>query len=114
MLHHIGQDTHVGRRMSAFRAGSGGGFAVMEAAEDPFVPSSMTLMGGPIDTRINPTAVNQLAMERPLKWFKDNVIMTVPWPQAGFMRPVYPGFLQLSGFMSMNLDRHLIAHKQIL
>ncbi len=72
----------------------------------------MTLMGGPIDTRINPTAVNQLAMERPLKWFKDNVIMTVPWPQAGFMRPVYPGFLQLSGFMSMNLDRHLIAHKQ--
>lgn len=111
MLHHIGPDTHVVAvcqpSVPVLAA-----VAVMEAAEDPFVPSSMTLMGGPIDTRINPTAVNQLAMERPLKWFKDNVIMTVPWPQAGFMRPVYPGFLQLSGFMSMNLDRHLIAHKQ--
>ena len=67
----------------------------------------MTLMGGPIDTRINPTAVNQLAQDRPLAWFEDNVIMPVPWPQPGFMRPVYPGFLQLSGFMSMNLDRHM-------
>jgi poly(3-hydroxybutyrate) depolymerase len=71
----------------------------------------MTLMGGPIDTRINPTAVNQLAVTRPLSWFEENVIMPVPWPQPGFMRPVYPGFLQLSGFMSMNLDRHMIAHK---
>lgn len=111
MLHHIGPDTHVVAvcqpSVPVLAA-----VALMEAADDPFIPSSMTLMGGPIDTRINPTAVNQLAMERPLKWFKDNVIMTVPWPQAGFMRPVYPGFLQLSGFMSMNLDRHLIAHKE--
>ncbi|MFD1747228.1 polyhydroxyalkanoate depolymerase [Rhizobium helianthi] len=111
MLHHLGPDTHVVAvcqpSVPVLAA-----VAVMEAAADPFVPSSMTLMGGPIDTRINPTAVNQLAQDRPLKWFKDNVIMTVPWPQAGFMRPVYPGFLQLSGFMSMNLDRHLIAHKE--
>jgi poly(3-hydroxybutyrate) depolymerase len=85
--------------------------ALMEAAGDPRSPATMTLMGGPIDTRINPTAVNMLAKERPLEWFADNVIMPVPWPQPGFMRPVYPGFLQLSGFMSMNLDRHMIAHK---
>ncbi len=86
--------------------------AVMEANQDPALPATMTLMGGPIDTRINPTAVNQLAQEHPLEWFRDNVIMTVPWPQPGVMRRVYPGFLQLSGFMSMNLDRHLTAHKE--
>lgn len=85
--------------------------AVMEANGDPLAPASMTLMGGPIDTRINPTAVNELAQNKPLDWFRDNVIMNVPWPQPGFMRSVYPGFLQLSGFMSMNLDRHMIAHK---
>lgn len=86
--------------------------ALMEAAGDPMTPSSMVLMGGPIDTRENPTAVNNLAQEKPLEWFRDNVIMNVPWPHPGFMRPVYPGFLQLSGFMSMNLDRHISAHKE--
>lgn len=86
--------------------------ALMEAAGDPLAPSSMVLMGGPIDTRENPTAVNNLAQEKPLEWFRDNVIMNVPWPHPGFMRPVYPGFLQLSGFMSMNLDRHISAHKE--
>jgi poly(3-hydroxybutyrate) depolymerase len=86
--------------------------ALMEMANDPLAPASMTLMGGPIDTRINPTAVNAMAQDRPLSWFKDNVIMSVPWPQPGCMRPVYPGFLQLSGFMSMNLDRHVTAHKE--
>jgi poly(3-hydroxybutyrate) depolymerase len=86
--------------------------AVMEQLGDPLAPASMTLMGGPIDTRINPTAVNKLAMEKPLTWFEDNVIMQVPWPQPGVMRSVYPGFLQLSGFMSMNLDRHVVAHKE--
>ncbi|WP_429924331.1 polyhydroxyalkanoate depolymerase [Agrobacterium vitis] len=85
--------------------------AWMEAENDEFVPSSMTLMGGPIDTRINPTAVNELAKNKPIEWFEENVIMNVPWPQPGFLRPVYPGFLQLSGFMSMNLDRHMIAQK---
>ena len=110
MLHHLGPDTHVVAvcqpSVPVLAAA-----AVMEAAGDPLVPSSMTLMGGPIDTRINPTAVNQLAKDKPLEWFADNVVMNVPWPQPGFMRPVYPGFLQLSGFMSMNLDRHMIAQK---
>ena len=110
MLHHLGPNTHVVAvcqpAVPVLAAA-----AVMERRGDPLSPSSMTLMGGPIDTRINPTAVNQLATERPLEWFADNVIMPVPWPQPGFMRPVYPGFLQLSGFMSMNLDRHMIAHK---
>ena len=110
MLHHLGPDTHViavcQPSVPVLAA-----VAVMESAGDPFVPASMTLMGGPIDTRINPTAVNELAKNKPLDWFKDNVIMNVPWPQPGFMRAVYPGFLQLSGFMSMNLDRHMIAQK---
>jgi poly(3-hydroxybutyrate) depolymerase len=86
--------------------------AIMEARQDPMLPASMILMGGPIDTRIEPTAVNKLATEHPLEWFRDNVIMTVPFPQPGFMRPVYPGFLQLSGFMSMNMDRHVMAHRE--
>ena len=85
--------------------------ALMEARGDKNAPSTMTLMGGPIDTRINPTAVNDLAEEKPLEWFRDNVIMSVPFPNAGFGRRVYPGFLQLAGFMSMNLDRHMIARK---
>ena len=110
MIHHLGADTHVVAvcqpSVPVLAA-----VAVMEANGDPLYPSSMTLMGGPIDTRSNPTAVNELAQNKPLDWFKDNVIMNVPWPQPGFMRAVYPGFLQLSGFMSMNLDRHMIAHK---
>ncbi|MBB4186657.1 polyhydroxyalkanoate depolymerase [Sinorhizobium terangae] len=111
MVHFLGPDTHViGVCQPAVPVLAA--VSLMEAAEDPLAPASMTLMGGPIDTRINPTAVNQLAKERPIEWFRDNVIMPVPWPQPGFMRMVYPGFLQLSGFMSMNLDRHLIAHKE--
>ena len=110
MLHFLGPDTHViavcQPAVPVLAA-----VALMEANDDPLSPSSMTLMGGPIDTRINPTAVNQLAKEKPLSWFRDNVVMPVPFPQAGFMRPVYPGFLQLSGFMSMNLDRHMTATK---
>ncbi|MEM1046359.1 MAG: polyhydroxyalkanoate depolymerase [Pseudomonadota bacterium] len=86
--------------------------ARMEEDKDPYSPLSMTLMGGPIDTRINPTEVNKLAETRPIEWFRRNVIMKVPYPQTGFMRDVYPGFLQLSGFMSMNLDRHMVAHRE--
>ncbi|TPW28384.1 polyhydroxyalkanoate depolymerase [Pararhizobium mangrovi] len=85
--------------------------ALMEEDGDQHAPASMTLMGGPIDTRRTPTAVNDLAMEHPIDWFYDNVIMPVPWPHEGFMREVYPGFLQLSGFMSMNLDKHMSAQK---
>ncbi|ODN68828.1 polyhydroxyalkanoate depolymerase [Methylobrevis pamukkalensis] len=85
--------------------------AVMNAAGSPAAPLSMTLMGGPVDTRCNPTAVNRLAEQKGTDWFERNVVMKVPFPNPGMMRDVYPGFLQLTGFMSMNLDRHLGAHK---
>jgi poly(3-hydroxybutyrate) depolymerase len=85
----------------------------MEADGDPHVPLSMVLMGGPVDTRVNPTAVNTLAERRGIGWFRRNLITKVPFPNAGFMRDVYPGFLQLNGFVSMNLDRHIEAHKQL-
>lgn len=84
--------------------------AVMARRDDPCQPSSLTLMGGPIDTRRNPTQVNELAMNRPLSWFESQVISRVPFPNPGFMREVYPGFVQLTGFMQMNLDRHISAH----
>lgn len=87
--------------------------AVMEAEKDPYFPTSMTLMGGPIDTRRNPTAVNELAEKKGINWFRSHVISKVPFPHPGFMRNVYPGFLQLTGFMSMNLDRHMDAHKDL-
>jgi poly(3-hydroxybutyrate) depolymerase len=87
--------------------------ALMESVRDPFVPLSMTLMGGPIDTRSNPTTVNKVAEERGIDWFRSHVITRVPFPHPGFMRDVYPGFLQLNGFVSMNLDRHIDAHKNL-
>ena len=85
--------------------------ALMEADNDPYVPHSMVLMGGPIDTRVSPNAVDNLAESHGLDWFRRHVITKVPFPHPGFMRDVYPGFLQLSGFVSMNLDRHLEAHR---
>jgi poly(3-hydroxybutyrate) depolymerase len=87
--------------------------AVMSRRKHPAAPTAMILMGGPIDTRRNPTAVNQLAMTRSLDWFRRHVIVKVPFPNAGFMRDVYPGFLQLTGFMTMNLDRHIDAHREL-
>ena len=84
--------------------------AHMANTDCPCQPASMTLMGGPIDTRRNPTSVNELAEKRSLAWFEHNVVSTVPLPHAGFMRPVYPGFMQLTGFMTMNLERHMNAH----
>ncbi|ACB96882.1 polyhydroxyalkanoate depolymerase [Beijerinckia indica] len=84
--------------------------ARMEAQNDPAVPASMTLMGGPIDTRRSPTAVNLLARERGMPWFRENCIHVVPYSYPGFGRSVYPGFLQLAGFMAMNIDRHVTAH----
>jgi poly(3-hydroxybutyrate) depolymerase len=70
-------------------------------------------MGGPIDTRRNPTAVNRLAREKGVDWFRRSVVMKVPPPHAGALRDVYPGFLQLGGFMTMNLDRHIDAHREL-
>jgi len=84
--------------------------ALLEAAPAARRPKSITLMGGPIDTRESPTDVNLYAAKHDLDWFRRNAIMTVPLPHPGFLRQVYPGFLQLSGFMSMNFDRHLSAH----
>ena len=86
--------------------------AIMNAAKDPLSPKSMTLIGGPIDTREAPTKVNQNAMEHPGVWFENRVITRVPMNHPGFMRKVYPGFIQLMSFISMNLDRHIDSHKQ--
>ena len=109
MCHALGPDVHLlavcQPSVPVFAA-----VAVMHDNDDPFVPLSMTLMGGPIDTRESPTEVNKLATERGTEWYERNVITTVPWPHAGVLRRVYPGFVQLSGFMAMNLDRHMDAH----
>ncbi|MBS1239943.1 MAG: hypothetical protein H6R45_649 [Proteobacteria bacterium] len=84
--------------------------AIMGLEEHPCRPASLTMMGGPIDTRASPTSVNDVAMERPLSWFRDNVITTVPLAYPGAGRKVYPGFLQLAGFIAMNLGSHLLSH----
>jgi poly(3-hydroxybutyrate) depolymerase len=112
ILHFLGGDTHViavcQPSVPVLAA-----VAAMEAAGDPNVPHSMILMGGPIDTRVNPTGVNKLAETRGIDWFRRHVITMVPFPHPGFMRHVYPGFLQLHGFVSMNLDRHIEAHRRL-
>ncbi len=84
--------------------------AVMAGNDNPCRPATLTMMGGPIDTRESPTSVNDVAMQRPISWFEHNVIATVPLAYPGAGRRVYPGFLQLAGFMSMNLGTHLISH----
>jgi poly(3-hydroxybutyrate) depolymerase len=84
--------------------------ALLAADNDPAQPRTMTLMGGPIDPRVNPTTPNLLATSRPLAWFERTVIATVPARYPGAFRRVYPGFIQLAGFMTMNLDRHITAH----
>ena len=84
--------------------------ALMNQDKARWRPRSLTLMGGPIDTRKAPTAVNTLATERPFNWFENNVIATVPMIYPGAGRKVYPGFLQLAGFMTMNLGSHLVSH----
>jgi poly(3-hydroxybutyrate) depolymerase len=87
--------------------------AVMAQADNPAQPRSMTLMAGPIDTRVNPTKVNDLAKSKPKEWFEKNLIATVPPRYAGGGRRVYPGFVQLAAFMSMNIERHLKAHQEL-
>ncbi len=78
-----------------------------------YSPSSLVLMGCPIDTRLSPTEPNRLAKSKSLDWFESNVVVHVPYPRLGYLRRVYPGFLQLTGFMTMNLDRHMLAHKEL-
>ena len=80
--------------------------ALMAEDDHPAQPRSLTLMAGPVDCRVNPTGVNELANSKPIEWFEKNLISHVPLPHAGHMRRVYPGFVQLSAFLSMNLERH--------
>eukprot|EP01034_Spumella_vulgaris_P001233 gene1233-1630_t len=87
-----------------------GAAALMAEAKEPRQPKPSTLMGGPIDTRVSPTVPNDLAMRNSMMWFRQNVISTVPLNYPGALRRVYPGFLQLTSFISMNLDRHVNAH----
>ena len=111
-LRFIGEGTHVlavcQPSVPAFAAA-----AVMGAADDPCRPVTLTMMGGPIDTRASPTSVNDVAVRRPLGWFVNNVIATVPLNYPGAGRPVYPGFLQLAGFLSMNIESHLMSHYEM-
>jgi polyhydroxyalkanoate depolymerase len=87
--------------------------AILAEGRSPVQPRSMTLMAGPIDTRINPTKVNELAASKPIEWFANNLIARVPWRYGGGGRKVYPGFVQLAAFMSMNIDRHRKAHIEL-
>ena len=87
--------------------------AIMAADKHPDQPRTMTLMGGPVDTRISPTSVNELAISKPMAWFEENLISAVPPRSPGAGRKVYPGFLQLTAFMSMNMQRHLDQHRKM-
>jgi poly(3-hydroxybutyrate) depolymerase len=111
-LEHLGPATHV---MAVCQPSVPvmAAVAFMSADDHPCLPPSMTLMGGPIDTRVNPTQVNELATSRTLSWFERTVVTRVPFGYEGAGRLVYPGFLQLTGFMSMNLDRHVGAHMKL-
>ena len=87
--------------------------SIMAQADNPAQPRSMTLMAGPIDTRVNPTKVNELAKSKSIDWFERHLIARVPYRHGGADRLVYPGFVQLAAFMSMNIDRHLKAHREL-
>ncbi len=87
--------------------------ALMSEDRHPATPASLTLMAGPIDCRISPTSVNQLAVTKPIEWFESNLISRVPLRYRGAARRVYPGFVQLSAFMSMNKDRHVESFKEL-
>ena len=111
-LEHIGAGAHVMAvcqpSVPVFAA-----TAIMNRDKHECTPRTLTMMGGPIDTRCSPTTVNDLAMDRPLAWFRQNVIATVPMQYRGAGRRVYPGFLQLASFMSMNLGSHLQSHYEM-
>ena len=112
-LEHIGQATGEQPHLLAVCQPAVPAFvatALMNADKNPWRPRSLTMMGGPIDTRKAPTAINTLATQRPFGWFENNVIVTVPMIYPGAGRKVYPGFLQLAGFMTMNLGSHLVSH----
>ncbi|HTP60953.1 MAG TPA: polyhydroxyalkanoate depolymerase [Burkholderiales bacterium] len=87
--------------------------ALLAEDSSPLQPASMTLMAGPVDARVKPTKVNELAVSKPISWFERNLIATVPLRYLGARRRVYPGFVQLSAFMSMNVDRHIKSHIEL-
>jgi poly(3-hydroxybutyrate) depolymerase len=87
--------------------------AIMAEDKNPAQPRSMTLMGGPVDTRVSPTKVNELAVSKPYSWFEEKLISVVPFPHKGQGRRVYPGFIQLSAFMAMNMPRHTKKHQEL-
>lgn len=111
-LEHIGENAHVMAvcqpSVPVFAA-----TAIMNRDDHPCTPATLTMMGGPIDTRCSPTSVNDMAMDRPIEWFRQTVIATVPMQHRGAGRRVYPGFLQLASFMSMNLGSHLTSHYEM-
>lgn len=111
-LHFLGPNTHV-IAVCQPAVPVMAATAIMGAVGDLCQPVTMTLIGGPIDTRESPTEVNKLAKTRPLEWYEQNVIVQVPPPNPGMFRNVYPGFIQLANFIGMNLDRHIEAHKQL-
>jgi poly(3-hydroxybutyrate) depolymerase len=111
-LHFLGADTHV-LAVCQPSVPVLAAVSLMAADEDPRQPCSLVLMGGPIDTRKNPTKVNEVAESKPLSWFESAVIQSVPYVHHGRGRRVYPGFLQLQGFMSMNPERHVGEHLKL-
>ena len=111
-LQHLGPDIHVVAVCQPAPAVIAA-VSLMASRGDPAQPRSMTLMGGPIDTEASPTAVTKLAQQHPIEWFERNLISSVPLWHAGAFRRVYPGFLQLAAFMSMNPDRHMEAHRKM-
>ena len=111
-LQHLGPDTHVVAVCQPAPAVVAA-VSLMAARRDPAQPRSMTLMGGPVDTRAAPTAVTRLAEQHTIEWFEQHVVATVPPWHAGAFRRVYPGFLQLAAFISMNPDRHVEAHRRM-
>ena len=112
LLQHLGPDTHVVAVCQPAPAVVAA-VSMLAARNDPSQPRSMTLMGGPVDTRAAPTVVTRLAAQHPIEWFERHVVTTVPPWHPGAFRRVYPGFLQLAAFISMNPDRHLEAHRRM-
>ncbi len=111
MLDVLGPDAHV---IAICQPGPPvlAAISLMAENKSPNLPASFMIMGSPIDTRLSPTLPNRLAQERSYDWFKEHMIYSVPWPNKGWMRRVYPGFLQLGGFITMNQDRHVSAHRK--
>ncbi len=111
-LHYLGPNTHV---MGVCQPSVPvmAAVALMSGWGDNCVPATLTMIGGPIDTRISPTQVDKLAQQHPIEWFEQNVIVDVPPPYPGMFRKVYPGFIQLTNFIAMNYERHLESYNEL-